>query len=129
MRMFRTLGFLGEAEVLVSLPGTYNFSISLKPNKEYTINIIRIVVGWRGVNLIIKDSNNNLIDVINENYITEKIYMIDKHYVNEILTSSKADNTGNTSVLKIEYSPRNDSTDITDKKFFIAIWGETFEEL
>jgi len=126
--MFRPMQKLYETEQTVSGSGTFPLIIPNKsPNKRYYIYINRILLGVRGVNLEIYDPNHNKIDAFVEKYWTDKIFTIDKHFVNEIVIVSQSDDDGNLIIGLIEYSLRSDSEDISPKFFDIVLYGDIRE--
>ena len=89
--------------------------------------INRILLGGAGLNITLTDPLHHLIDKFVEEYWTENVFTEDKHFVNEIVVVSTADEDGNLPILLIEYSERSDSADILPKRFFIAVYGDIRE--
>jgi hypothetical protein len=126
--MFRVLRKIYEREQTVSGAGTYSLVISnQEPFRTYYIHITRILLGVAGLNITINNPRGELIDKFDEKYWADKVFTVDKHYVNEIIVVSKADADGNLTIANVQYSGRADSADISPKSFFVAIWGEIRE--
>jgi hypothetical protein len=126
--MFRPMQRLYETEETVSGDGVCPIIVSGKsPNKRYYIYINRILLGVAGLNITITDPHYNTIDKFVERYWTDKVFTIDKHFVNEIVVVSDSDNAGNLIIGLVEYSSRTDSADISPKSFTIALYGDIRE--
>jgi len=126
--MFRQMQKLYGVEQIVSGSGTFPIIIANKsPHKRYYVYINRILLGSAGVNIEIYDPYYNIIDGFVERYWPEKVFTIDKHFVNEIVIVSHADADGNLVIGLVEYSPRTDSADISPKTFGIVIYGDIRE--
>jgi hypothetical protein len=126
--MFRHLQRIYETEQIVSGSGTFGLLVPDKdPGRRYYVYINRILLGVAGLNVTLTDPFHRLIDKFVEMYWTENVFTVDKHFINEIIVVSTADEDGNLPILLIEYSERNDSADISPKGFFIAVYGEIRE--
>ena len=126
--MFRQLQKIYETEQIVSGSGTFVVLIPNKdPGRRYYVYINRILLGGAGLNITLTDPLHHLIDKFVEEYWTENVFTEDKHFVNEIVVVSTADEDGNLPILLIEYSERSDSADILPKRFFIAVYGDIRE--
>jgi hypothetical protein len=125
--MFRPMQRLYETEETVSGDGVFPIIVSGKsPNKRYYIYINRILLGVAGLNITITDPYHNTIDKFVEQYWTDNVFTIDKHFVNEIVIVSHSDNNGDLLIGLVEFSERSDSADIS-KSFFITIYGDIRE--
>jgi hypothetical protein len=125
--MFRPMQRLYETEETVSRDGVFPIIVSGKsPNRRYYIYINRILLGVAGLNITITDPYHNTIDKFVEQYWTDNVFTIDKHFVNEIVIVSHSDNNGNLLIGLVEFSERSDSADIS-KSFFITIYGDIRE--
>ena len=126
--MFRQLQKIYETEQIVSGSGTFVVLVPNKdPERRYYVYINRILLGGAGLNITLTDPFHRLIDKFVEEYWTENVFTVDKHFVNEIVVVSTADEDGNLPILLIEYSERSDSADILPKRFFIAVYGDIRE--
>jgi hypothetical protein len=119
--------FLYETEQTVSGTGIFPIVVSGKvPNRRYYIYINRILLGVAGLNIRITDPYHGTIDKFVERYWPDEVFTIDKHFINEIVIVSQADNSGNLLIGLVEYSERSDST-ISPKSFTITLYGDIRE--
>jgi len=127
----RTSVFLGgvdgtaNGEIYVYLSGFDGTPKVLEAGKEYYLRIYRIVYGIRGKNIVLFSvDGSDVIDIFNERFFPDKIALIDKHYAGGVMYKVKVEADGTLKLVKAVVSDRSDSSDITDKRIMIGIWGE-----
>ena len=115
----------GNGDVYVYLSSFDGTPKVLEAGKEYYLRIYRIVYGIRGKNIVLFSADgSDVIDIFDERFFTDKISLIDKHYAGGVMYRVKVEADGTLKLVKAVVSDRSDSSDITDKRIMIEIWGE-----
>ena len=92
--------------------------------KKFRIKIGRILWGIRGINLVIKKIDGEIVDRVDEKYWETKIDMLDKSFLNAFEFEVETDIDNKVPLLNIEYTLTTDSGDILNKAFLVEVWGE-----